>query len=147
MGACNIAPPPPPPPQCGAPSFDVATDPGLYLWQDCGNTAARAWTLRAVGGGLGFGGYTGSLSASDVLTPIGFSLEPSDTLDAVPGDTAIDFELFVGGDGQDGFSVDVPAGATCFSPLSLPTTAEVFVGAGQLVQTGPFNLEDLGVCQ
>ena len=147
LGACNIAPPPPPPPQCGAPSFDVATDPGLYLWQDCGNTAARAWTLRAVGGGLGFGGYTGSLSASDVLTPIGFSLEPSDTLDAVPGDTAIDFELFVGGDGQDGFSVDVPAGATCFSPLSLPTTAEVFVGAGQLVQTGPFNLEDLGVCQ
>ena len=147
LGACNTAPPPPPPPQCGEPSFDPASEPGLYLWQNCDNTSAREWTARAVGGGLGFDSYIGSLVASDVLDPVGFGLEPNDTLDAIPGDAAIDFELRVGGNGQDGFTVDVPVGDTCFTPTSLPATTEVFVGAVELVQTGPFNLEDLGVCQ
>lgn len=149
LGACNITPitPPPQAPQCGAPSFDAATDPGLYLWQDCDNTTARAWTLRAVGGGLGFDSYVGNLTASDVLSPIGFGLEPNDTLDTVAGDTLVDFELRVGGTGQDGFSVDVPLGASCFDPTSLPAGAGLFVGRDQLVMTGSFNLEDLGVCQ
>ena len=119
----------------------------MCIRDSCDNTNTREWTVRAVGGGLGFDSYVGSLVASDVLDPVGFGLEPNDTLDAVPGDTAIDFELRVGGNGQDGFSVDVPVGATCFTPTSLPATAEVFVGAQELVQTAPFNLEDLGVCQ
>ena len=143
---CNVAPPTVAP-QCGAPSFNAVTDPGLYLWQDCDNTTTRAWSLAVAGGGLGFASYTGNLTASGVLTPTGFGLEPNDTLDSVAGDAAIDFELRVGGSGIDGFEVDVPAGASCFSPLGMPAGTEVFVGAGALALTGAFNLEDLGVCQ
>ena len=146
LGTCNVAPPTAAP-QCGAPSFTAATDPGLYLWQDCSNTSTRAWTLRVVGGGLGFAGYTGNLTASGVLNPVGFGLEGNDTLDATPGDAAVDYQLFVGGSGQDGFDVDLPAGPSCFTPASSPTGTQVFVGAGALVQSGAFNLENLGVCQ
>ena len=146
LGACNVTPPTAAP-QCGAPSFDAATDPGLYVWQDCDNTATRAFSLRVVGGGLGFGGYAGNLTASGVLSPAGFGLEANDTLDTVPGDAVIDFQLFVGGNGQDGFDVIVPAGASCLTPVSSPASTQVFVGADELVQTGAFNLEDLGACQ
>ena len=150
LGACAgaVASAPATPLQCGAPSFNPVTDPGLYLYQDCSVTSTRAWTLRVAGGGLGFAGYTGSLAASSgVLAPTGFGLEPNDTLDGVAGDSAIDFELWVGASGQDGFDVNLPAGPSCFNLASMPAGTQVFVGAGALVQTPPFNLENLGVCQ
>lgn len=146
LGACNVTPPSPDP-QCGTPDYDPATQPGIYLWQDCSNTAQRDWSVRIVAGGVSWQEFAGELTADAVLTPTGFSLEGNDTLDSVPGDGFVDFSLFVGGAGQDGLDVSLPSTATsCFDATVLPAGVQVFVGEGKLVQSGRFNLEDLAVC-
>jgi len=38
------------------------------------------------------------------------------------------------------------SGQTCFDAQQLPAGAQVFVGRNRVTSTGPFNLEDLGVC-
>lgn len=146
LGACQIAPPQPDP-WCGEPSVDNTSEPGVYLWQDCAVTSDRAWRVRVIGGGLSWQGYAGVLTSSTVLSASGFSLEGNDTLDSVPGDLSIDYSLFVGGAGVDGFDLNLPATTTsCFDSQATPATAGVFVGEGKVAMTGPFNLEDLGVC-
>ena len=146
LGACAVTPPTPDP-QCGEPTYDNATEPGVYLWQDCSVTNARAWSVRVVGGGLPWGETAGLLSASATLTATGFSLEGSDTLDSVAGDAEIDFSLFVGSSGVDGFDTSLPNGATsCFDVTVLPVGSGVFVGENKQAISGPFNLENLGVC-
>lgn len=134
---------------CGPAFFDHASEPGFYLWQDCGAGGADAqWVMRAVGGGLSWQGYEGSLLADVNLAAAGVDLEGSDILDTVPGDTLVDFGLFVGGSGIDGFDISLPAGSnTCLDLTNVPAGANVFVGASKMVQTGAFNLEDLGACQ
>lgn len=145
LGACT---PPDFEPECGEPFFDPATDPGLYLWRNCEAPGAAAdWAMRVVGGGLPWGPYAGQLSADVPLAAAGFGLEGNDTLDSTPGDTLIDFILNVGGNGVDGFATQVPAGATtCFDPQTLPLGAGVYVGQGKLAVAGPFNLENLDLC-
>lgn len=150
LGVCNISPPGPDP-QCGVPDYDPATQPGIYLWQDCSNssqnTAQRDWSVRIVAGGVIWEEFAGELTADVALAATGFSLEGSDTLDSVPGDGLIDFSLFVGGAGQDGFDLSLPNSATsCFDATTLPVGVDVFVGAGKLLRSGRFNLEDLGIC-
>ena len=99
-------------------------------------------------GGLGYSQFAGELTATATLSAQGISLENADTLDSVAGDSIIDFSLFVGGNGVDGFTTTLPAGATtCFDAFSLPANVDVFVGANKQVMSGRFNLEDLGVCQ
>jgi hypothetical protein len=146
LGACQLVPPEPEA-QCGEPAVNNASEPGLYLWQDCTVTGQRDWTVRVVGGGLSWQEYAGTLTADQVLNPVGFSLEGSDTLDSSPGDGVVDYSLFVGGSGRDGFDVTVPDTAvTCLVSTNLPAGAGIFVGEGKLLQSAPFNLEDLGAC-
>ncbi len=145
LGACT---PPDFEPECGEPFFDPAIDPGLYLWRNCDALGTTAdWTMRVVGGGLPWGPYAGQLIADMPLVATGFSLEGSDTLDSTPADALIDFILNVGGNGVDGFATQIPAGSTtCFDTQTLPLGAQVYVGQGKLAVAGPFNLENLGVC-
>lgn len=134
---------------CGPVSFDNTSEPGFYLWQNCsaGGTDAQ-WLMRAVGGGLSWQGYLGSLLGDVNLAATGVDLEGSDTLDSTPGDTLVDFGLFVGGAGIDGFDTTLPAGSnTCLELTNVPVGASIFVGASKMVKTGTFNLEDLGACQ
>ena len=68
-------------------------------------------------------------------------------MDSAPGDGFIDFALFVGGTGVDGFDTDIPNSAeACLDPQSLPAGSGVFVGADKTPVSGPFNLQDLGIC-
>lgn len=146
LAACNITPPQPDA-WCGEPSYNTATEPGLYVWQDCSVTSSRAWSVRSVGGNLPWEGYLGTLTANATLTASGVSLEGSDTLDSAPGDGLIDFALFVGGTGVDGFDTNVPNSAeACLDPQQLPSGAGVFIGADKTPVSGPFNLQDTGVC-
>jgi hypothetical protein len=135
---------------CGEPTFDPATDPGLFLWRDCsvGGTD-EIWQVRVNGGGGAWSNYSGFVASSGLLTTVGFSLEASDSLDASSaGDGDIDYSLFVGGNGQDGFQLTVPPGVTtCFNPTTLPAGAQVYVGPGQQVVSGSFELGSLGTCQ
>ena len=146
LGACSA---PDFEPECGAPNFNAATEPGLYIWRDCEapSTDAR-WKIRTAGGGLPWLPYRGELTATTTpLRTTGVDLESNDTLDTVPGDALLDFILNVGGTGQDGFEIDLPAGeAACFDVQTVPAGAGVFLGQGRLAMTEPFNLIDFGAC-
>ena len=132
---------------CGAPTYNPATEPGVYLWKDCGATEAN-WNVRVVAGGLGFSAFSGLLRANTGLQADGFSLEGSDVLDTAPGDNTIDFVLRVGGNGQDGFTTTLPVGTnSCFELTAAPAGVGVFVGPTRQPVSGAFNLENLGVCQ
>jgi hypothetical protein len=131
---------------CGPPTFDAASEPGLYLWRDCGAAEAE-WSFRVVGGGLPWQEYAGQLGASAPLAAALVDLEPHDNVDSIPGDTLIDFSLFIGGAGVEGFDTTIPAGATsCVEIATVPSGSGVFVGAGKLPQSGNFSLEDLSSC-
>ena len=146
LGTCAVSPPSPNP-QCGEPTVNAATEPGIYLWQDCAVTGSKAWSVRVVGGGLPWGETSGTITASSTLTATPVLLEPNDTLDSMPGDGDIDFSLFVGGSGRDGFDTEIPASAnSCFDTTVLPAGSDVFVGKDKQRLTPPFNLENLGVC-
>lgn len=146
LGLCTVSPPQPDP-QCDAPGFDAATEPGLYLWQDCAAPGVPVWRVRAVGGGLSWNSYRGALTATSTLVAIPFSIEGADQLDSVPGNGEIDFNLFVVGSGVDGFETELPSSATsCLTVTQLPPGAGIYVGSGRLALPPPFNLEDLGPC-
>ncbi|MEM1230028.1 MAG: FG-GAP-like repeat-containing protein [Pseudomonadota bacterium] len=135
-------------PTCGDPGYDPATEPGIYLWQECGAAGADAsWRVRIVAGGLSWNEFAGALTADTNLAATPVSLEIADTFDTVPGDDTLDFSLFVSNNGFDGFDTVIPAGAnSCFDVTTIPAGAGVFVGAARQTPAGPFNLENLGPC-
>jgi hypothetical protein len=149
LGACDSPPNDGANAACGEPTFDPGADQGVFLWRDC-NAAGpdEIWTMRVTGGGGPWSNYSGSIASDSLLTTLGFSLEASDSLDASSaGDDDIDYSLFVGGNGVDGFELTVPTGATtCFNPAVMPTGAQVFVGANQEILAGPFALDTLEPC-
>ena len=142
------------PPQCGEPTFDSATEPGAYLWQECNaGTAANGeeWRLRIVAGGNSFAPYSGIVTTSNPFTNVqGLFIENNtgtDVIEGGVGDSELNFILFVAGGGIDGIDFTIPSGGqTCFDVQSLPTGSQVLVGRDRLPMTQRFNLENLGVC-
>lgn len=145
LANCNLAPEPP---ECGQPSYDNTTEPGLYLWKDCAaSTTDAQWQLHAVGGGLPWAPYSGLITSTQPISATGDMLENSDIIDATLGDNNIDFILYIANGGVDALNLTIPAGSqTCFSTSSIPTGAQVYVGRDKQVMSSEFNLEDLGAC-
>ena len=134
---------------CAAPSYDAASEPGVFLWRDCDAPGPdQVWQLRVTGGGSPTTiTYAGVVSATEALSVVGMLLEPNDELDSVPGDAIVDYLLMVGGGGQDGYQLTVPATAeACFAVDVLPAGATVQVGADRQVVSAPFALSTLGSC-
>ncbi|MEM1436613.1 MAG: SdrD B-like domain-containing protein, partial [Pseudomonadota bacterium] len=132
---------------CGMPSYAPATDTGYFFGKRCNDPASpNRWELAVTGGGRRFVRYQGDItttSGSAVVGPV--SVEASDVLDSIPGDSVVDFNFGVSRSGSDGFIVDLPVdGEQCFTPTS---AFPVFVGAAGVARTGPFNLVDLGPCE
>jgi len=146
LGSCDL---PVDPPQCGEPTFDRTSEPGVFLWQDCTATGPDdVWFIRVSGGGLAFDSYEGTLDSTNLITVQGVQLEPNDVIDSDPTDNGIDFKLNVANSALDGLDIQIPTGSqTCFEVQQLPSLANVFVGRDRLVMNSAFNLENLGVCQ
>lgn len=147
-GTCEAPPPPPADPGCGDPGYDAVTENAIFLWRDC-NAAGddQQWKIRVTGGSAPWGPYEGTITSSATLAPTPFSLEASDTLDSVPGDGVVDFIMKVGGTGQDGFNVTIPAGAdACFDMSLIQNGAQIIVGQDRDVFAAPFDLTTLGAC-
>lgn len=148
LGECDATPPPPDDTECGEPSYDRFSEPGLYAWRDCdfAGPAAR-WNFRAVAGGLSWNEYTGDITSDVTLSATAPGISGPDSVDSTPGDSTIDYGLWVGGGGQDNFQVDVPADSqTCFTSTMVPPGATVQVGADRQVMSGPFDLLTLDAC-
>ncbi len=138
--------PPPATDICGAPTYDPATDAGLYLWEeDCGG-ATRDYLVRATAGGstttLTYAGRATSSASFVSVTP--FSLESTDVLTSTG--LQIDYSLLVRGAYQDGFGFSAPDGASVCFGLDLPAGTPVRVGPNATPVAAPFSLPDLGAC-
>lgn len=134
---------------CGAPTYDPASDSGLYLWeQDC-DSASRDYSVRSVAGGATRAiTYAGTLNADQVfgaVTPV--SLESSDLLDVLNGGTQIEYRMQVVSPWSDGFDFNTvsPAGV-CFG-ADLPAGTDVLVGPSATPIPAPFDLVRLLPCQ
>jgi len=143
LGAC--AAPPEFPPECGDPLVSGPDDPGVYVWKDCGYQGPDArWNVTMGGGSLAWGAYAGDIYSDVILSAAGDQLEPNDELDTEPGDAQIDFVLYVGGSGIDGFQTDIPAGAeACLVPEFFSAGAgNFFLGADRQPIAGNLNMAD-----
>ncbi len=144
--SCDLPVAPVEPEQCAELTFDRDTEPGIFLWQDCtvGGTE-DVWNMTISGGGLPFLPYQGALTSTNLVTATGDQLEANDTLNI--GSNGFDFILNVANRALDAVDFTIPMGGqTCFDAQQLPAGAQVFVGRNRVTSTGPFNLEDLGVC-
>lgn len=127
---------------CGVPTFNKATENGLFLWQDC---VTQEWTVRVTAGGVS-SVFAGNIQADNVFTSVvPFSIEASDVLDFTTDTSLIDFALSVGNAGQDGFQFQFdPLTSACFD-FGGPGTA-VYVGALRNPLTPPFDLQTFDAC-
>ncbi|MFB1487550.1 MAG: sulfatase [Thiocapsa sp. C3-sup] len=148
FGACtpwDVAAVPP----CGEPSYDSATDTGLFLWQDCADP--QQWRVRFTAGRQPVS-FNGSVTSdAPFLSLAGVSQEPSDTLMPGPFSTAtngpISYEQNVGGTGFDGFDFRVgPNADTCFAAAA-PADRPVLLGADRVAVTSPISLRTFGACR
>ena len=133
---------------CGKPTYNAATDQGVYLWQDCGTDT---WHMVATPGGSATqviyqGDVTSNLAVLNV-TPN--SIESNDVLDSNPDPAVVDFTLKMKTTGYDGFDFTLSSGATaCFTVQpSSPGGGVVYVGSTNAVLTTPLDLNTLGSCQ
>jgi len=147
LASCLLPPAPAVPDQCGEPMFDRATEPGVFLWQDCAASGTDdVWNMMISGGGLPFLPYQGVLTSTNLVTATGIQTEANDILDV--GSNGFNFVLNVANQALDGVDFTIPTGGqTCFDVQDLPAGAQIYVGRNRVVRTDAFNLEDLGICQ
>lgn len=149
MQACAGPPPPPPPdPSCGEPSFNRQTEPGVYVWKDCtASGTGTQWRARFASGGTTWSSYQGMVTSDMPLNATAVGLSSPDTFDAVPGDNQVEFQLWSGGSGIDGFDLLVPGGAhSCFAVGQFKPGAQILLGAGKQAKGSSFALDTLGPC-
>jgi len=126
---------------CGAPSFDRATEQGLFLWRDC---PSNSWNVRLTAGGISGTNAIGRVDSEDGFTDVTeFSFEANDVLDAVTNPDRLEFELRVGGAGQDGIGFVPLSDNACFI---VDSNAAFLLGENKVPTTSPLNLTTLGSC-
>ena len=127
---------------CDMPVFNSATDPGLYLYQtNCGATGVpQEIYLTAVGGGMPFLPFPGTITSDEVMTVTEIGTETNDLLLPIPG--GYSFNLKVGGAGTDTLLFLIPEGATTCLDVEA-----VFAGVNKVVKNGRISLPFLGACE
>ncbi len=129
---------------CGMPTFARGSDPGVFVWQDC---STGQWYLRAVGGGLVWTSYSGSLESNKAFSNVvGVELEGADQVDVSTGNR-IAFTLGVGGMGVDGIDFAIQSESQVCLGLTAPVGAQVYLGAEKMPMSGSFDLVTLERCE
>lgn len=127
---------------CGEPTFSPATDAGVFLWQDCGNT--DNWLVRGTAGGGSAIEYNGSFNSDapiSSLTP--FSFEGRDSATLANGDQLLEFFFRMANAGVDGIEFSLQPGSTCFD---VDTPTPVVVGQNNELLTPPFDVFTFDPC-
>ena len=144
---------PGPDPECGAPSWDVATEVGVFrLSHNCAAPGStREWHVRVTGGGTSFFSVFVGVATGDCAARCNGRgrRESNDVFDSVPNDETVEFILQVDGSGEKGFRLDIPA---AFNNLLqhhqvLKPGAQVELGAGRQIMSGPFDPRDARALQ
>ncbi|WP_319548777.1 FG-GAP-like repeat-containing protein [Desulfogranum marinum] len=110
----------------GEPTYDAATEDGVFLWKE-----GNVWHLRAIAGFTGWQRYAGSIvSDMDFVSVTPVNIEQWDTLDT-SDPQSISFIINMSGPWYDGIDFEVQAGATVYfnvDAASGNTTDLVFIG-------------------
>jgi hypothetical protein len=132
-----------PPSPCRAPTFDKATESGVFLWKNC---ETGVWSLRASPGGQTLT-FQGSVRANQPFASVtAVSLEPKDSLDFTTNPRQIGYTLNVNAAAPDGFDFTFPAGSPTCLRLGLPAGSPVFVGPKRTPVQPPFDLNTMRAC-
>lgn len=128
---------------CGAPTYDPATEGGVFIWRDC---TLDEWRVRFASGGP-WTKYIGQLVSDGGYAAVeAFSLESSDVLDNTTDPLKIAFDAGMSGSGQDGFNLTLNAGSNACFELSAPAGAAVYYGQFKTPLSAPFDLKTGGAC-
>jgi len=129
---------------CGVPAYNLATEAGIFLWQDCNGTGA--WHARMTSGS-GAVTYRGTLFADRAFAQVtGFSIEALDTINATSDPTRIAYVMNGKAGTQDGVDFTIaPNSSVCFT-VDTPASIPVYVGAARTQVVQPFDLATLGIC-
>jgi Calx-beta domain len=135
-------------PACGKPTYDKATETGIFIWNDCANT--DQWHVRVTAGGQSVS-YQGNVTSGQPFESLaGFSMESSDVLQpapfSTPTDGPIDFTLNVGSVGHDGIDFAVAPGAGGCISLTAPGGLPVWAGSDRVPVGETIGLSDFGAC-
>ena len=129
---------------CGDPQVVPETDPGAFVWQECGGL----WHMDFIGiSDLGTVSYAGSVSSDQPLSDVQrTSAEASDTL-TQPDSRSIQFEMVTVHPWSDGFEFFAPTDAAlCVDVSALPAAVSVYSGPQRTIVSGPFNPQTLESC-
>lgn len=126
----------------GSPDFDQVSERAAFVWKD---EVTGQWHVRVGGGGYsGLTTYRGGISNAPVSNLKGWSVESHDTLTQTNDGMSYVFKVW--NQGEDGFSVDVPAGRGACLSVSSPDTGAVYLGQAMVPVVMPLNLDTLGSC-
>jgi len=143
----DCSPPDPPGLECGKPSYDKASEVGVFIWRNCAASGStQEWQVRVTGGGNSWVVYKGDVQSDQTFTSVtGFSIEANDTLNVSdPG--KIVYSLGVGGASEDGYDFKFLVGAAVCFNRTAPTSMPVYLGLSRTEMSVPFSLETLGPC-
>jgi hypothetical protein len=132
-------------PVCGVPTYDSATEAGVFLYYDCANP--QQWHVRVTGGGAPLAlAYRGTLSADlPFSSVVGFSQEASDVLTVDGSGSLISYVQYVARNGVDGIDFSFPVGGdVCVAPTA--PSVPVWLGAERVAVTTPISLTTFGDC-
>ncbi len=126
---------------CGTPTYDAATEAGVFLWQDC---STGNWYMRVTAGG-GSVAYSGHFISDQAFSSVtAYSLESSDVLDT-SDPLQISYLMNVSTQWDDGVNFSFPAGANACFTLESPMAA-VYLGSSRTPMSTSFDLSTLGAC-
>lgn len=129
---------------CGSPSFDPATDAGVFVWRDCYDDV---WRFRFSGGGGANIRYSGRVFSAVPLVQIdAVGLDGADTIDSVSDPRRAFFDFVSGGAGTDGFNVKLADDVSACFEMDLPTNATVQYGPFRTPLNAPLDLKSGGTC-
>ena len=129
---------------CGMPSYNSATDPGVFVWED--TCSPGTWHVRATAGGSAKK-YIGSIVADSNLIAVSpYLMEKNDVLD-VSNLKSLKFEMILAlTKGEDGFEFKMPASGDVCLDIQSPSNTPVLLGQNAIPTSYPLNLRTQGPC-
>lgn len=128
---------------CGAPTYDAATEAGVFVWRDC---LADAWRVRYTSGGP-LVRYDGTVITDEpFVSSTGVSIEGNDTFDNTTDPLSINYSLAMINAGEDGYNLVLTDTATVCIDVAAPAGANVFYGPFKEPIAPSFDLKSGAAC-
>lgn len=129
---------------CGAPTFNAASESGVFIWKDC---PSGEWRLKSAAGG-GNVNYRGTITSTATYTKVKpVALSAGDTIDYTTDPKQIAFSFVTKGSSSDGVNFVPQSGTGACLKIDAPSgTSQVFFGRFRKPLTEPIELTTQTSC-